>query len=488
MSRQTRRHEARQRAKGVPDEGRVVWQPQGADPSRGGPAIDYATWALVTIVVGAWVVGRVDPAAASLFSAIYIVSGLLLGLVSPMAGGVLVIALIPYRGASEAIPFGTAEFMRATPIWGGVARLLWDRWGPRRDVRANGGAQNPPTLLVVAALAAILLAPLQRLTATALGTFTAANQNVDMLGILGTQSLLYGAWIYASHLRREQVTTLLKALAASLTLAMVVAILAWQEFTPVSLFAFDGRVFGRLASLGYPTPTAMGVAIALPLAAGALWSWSRRAAVALFAFGALIIILTESRGPLLALGAAIALLLISVRGVKVRTALALGAVSIAALVALVVNRYGSDFNQLLKGRLPNIESDVDRITSWVAGVQTALQYPLTGGGWFSVRFWNEGQLGANNVNLSHNLILQGLADGGFPLGAAIATVVIGSVVLMIRNRRYIPLPWRMAVVALLVCGLWDMPQLRAFGALLGGISLGLVARAAPSREPGSPQD
>ena len=212
------------------------------------------------------------------------------------------------------------------------------------------------------------------------------------------------------------------------------------------------------------------------------------AAKILRAFGALIIILTESRGPLLALGAAIVLLLTSVRGVKVRTALALGAVSIAALVALVVNRYGSDINQLLKGRLPNIESDVDRITSWVAGVQTALQYPLTGGGWFSVRFWNEGQLGANNVNLSHNLILQGLADGGFPLGAAIATVVIGSVVLMIRNRRYIPLPWRMAVVTLLVCGLWDMPQLRAFGALLGGISLGLVARAAPSKEPGSPQD
>lgn len=488
MSRQTRRHEARQRAKGVPDEGRVAWQPEGADPSRGGPATAYATWALVTIVVGAWVAGRFDPAAAPLFSAIYMVSGLLLGLVSPMAGGVVVIALVPYQGAGEAIPFGTAEFMRATPIWGGVARLLWDRWGAGRAARANGGALYPPTLLVVAALAAILLAPLQRLTATALGTFTSSNQNVDMLGILGTQALLYGAWIYASHLRREQITTLLKALAASLFVAMVVAILAWQEFGPLSLFAFDGRVFGRLASLGYPTPTAMGIAIALPLAAGALWGWSRRAAVALVTLGVLIIILTESRGPLLALGAAIALLLVSVRGIKVRTALGLGAASIAALVALVVNRYGNEIDQLLKGRLPNIESDFDRITSWIAGLQTALQYPLTGGGWFSVRFWNEGQLGANNVNLSHNLILQGLADGGFPFGVAIATVVIGSVVLMIRNRHQIPLPWRMAVVILLVCGLWDMPQLRAFGALLGGISLGLVARAVPVKESGSPQD
>ena len=488
MSRQTRRQEARQRAKDAPKDGRVAWQQEGADPSRGGPATTYATWALVTIVVGAWVAGRFDPAAAPLFSAIYMVGGLLLGLVSPMAGGVVVIALVPYQGAGEAIPFGTAEFMRATPSWGGVARLIWDRWGLGRAARANEGALYPPTLLVVAALAAILLAPLQRLTATALGTFTAANQNIDMLGILGTQSLLYGAWIYASHLRRDQITTLLKALAASIFVAMVVAILAWQEFAPVSLFAFDGRVFGRLASLGYPTPTAMGVAIALPLAAGAVWGWSRRAAVALVTLGVFVIIFTESRGPLLALGAAIALLIISTRGLKVRTVLALGTVSISALVALVVNRYGDQIDQLLKGRLPNIESDFDRITSWIAGVQTALQHPLSGGGWFSVRFWNDGQLGANNVNLSHNLILQGLADGGLPLGAAIATVVIGSVVLMVRNRRQVPLPWRMAVIVLLVCGLWDMPQLRAFGSLLGGIALGLVARSVALREPGAPQE
>lgn len=488
MSRQTRRQEARQRAKEI-----AVRQSQGPDRTRGESAANYVAWSLALITVGAWAVGRFDATAAPLFSAIYIVGGLLLGLINPVAGGVVGVALVPYQGAGEAIPFGTAEFMRATPIWGGVTRLLWERWRPGRDTQfsENLGLTRqhlPPTPLVVAALAAILLAPLQRLTATALGTFTAANQNVDMLGILGTQSLLYGAWIYASHLRRDQITTLLKALAASIFVAMVVAILAWQEFAPVSLFAFDGRVFGRLASLGYPTPTAMGVAIALPLAAGAVWGWSRRAAVALVTLGVFVIIFTESRGPLLALGAAIALLIISTRGLKVRTILALGTVSISALVALVVNRYGNQIDQLLKGRLPNIESDFDRITSWIAGVQTALQHPLTGGGWFSVRFWNDGQLGANNVNLSHNLILQGLADGGLPLGAAIATVVIGSVVLMVRNRRQIPLPWRMAVIVLLVCGLWDMPQLRAFGSLLGGIALGLVARPVALREPGAPQE
>jgi O-antigen ligase len=102
--------------------------------------------------------------------------------------------------------------------------------------------------------------------------------------------------------------------------------------------------------------------------------------------------------------------------------------------------------------------------------------PLTGGGWFSLRFWNDRELGRANVNLSHNIILQGLSDGGFPLGIALAIIVIGSAVLMIRYWRSIPTEWKVAATVLLVCGLWDMPQLRAFGSLVGGIALGLVSR------------
>jgi len=44
----------------------------------------------------------------------------------------------------------------------------------------------------------------------------------------------------------------------------------------------------------------------------------------------------------------------------------------------------------------------------------------------SVRGWNDSELGSRNVNLSHNMVLQGLADGGVPLGVALATVVLGS--------------------------------------------------------------
>ena len=93
-----------------------------------------------------------------------------------------------------------------------------------------------------------------------------------------------------------------------------------------------------------------------------------------------------------------------------------------------------------------------------------------------MRLWNDGELGRANVNLSHNIILQGLSDGGFPLGIAAATIVLGSLFLAVKHWRSVPLPWRLAAVAVLVCGLWDMPQLRAFGALFAGFSLGLVAR------------
>jgi hypothetical protein len=47
---------------------------------------------------------------------------------------------------------------------------------------------------------------------------------------------------------------------------------------------------------------------------------------------------------------------------------------------------------------------------------------------------------------------------------------------MIRYWRSIPTEWKVAATVLLVCGLWDMPQLRAFGSLVGGIALGLVSR------------
>ena len=94
----------------------------------------------------------------------------------------------------------------------------------------------------------------------------------------------------------------------------------------------------------------------------------------------------------------------------------------------------------------------------------------------SVRGWNDRELGSANVNLSHNIFLQGVADGGVPLGVAVGTVLISSVRSAWRRRHEVPVYWIAAATALLVCGLWDMPQLRAFAAVMGGLALGLVSR------------
>lgn len=72
-------------------------------------------------------------------------------------------------------------------------------------------------------------------------------------------------------------------------------------------------------------------------------------------------------------------------------------------------------------------------------------------------------------------------------------MVIGSVILIIRHWRTIPISWRMVAIAVVICRLWDMPQMRAFGALIVGLALGLVAQpaqppAATSATPGTPAE
>jgi hypothetical protein len=55
-------------------------------------------------------------------------------------------------------------------------------------------------------------------------------------------------------------------------------------------------------------------------------------------------------------------------------------------------------------------------------------------------------------------------------------VVITAIVGVWRLRDRLSPAWIAAAVALLVCGIWDMPHLRTFGAAFGGLALGLVSR------------
>jgi hypothetical protein len=82
---------------------------------------------------------------------------------------------------------------------------------------------------------------------------------------------------------------------------------------PPELDPFEIQVRDRLSALGYPTPTGIGLAIALPFAFAAGWRrhWLLGAGVGALIVGA--IVLTGSRGPLLAVAAG-AVVAVLVRG------------------------------------------------------------------------------------------------------------------------------------------------------------------------------
>jgi len=351
--------------------------------------------------------------------------------------------------------------------------LLVDRVRARGS---NSAPWAPDARLVGAAVLVMLLYPVTRITGD--GTEWAPSSRLldDALFLMGAPVAMYASWVATSHLPRVAINRLMGMIPFTLACALVVAIGTWAGITLLDPFAFKGIVYGRLGALGFPTPTGMGIAIALPIAVGALWSRSHRAAVLLGLLGVATIVLTESRGPLLALAtAAIAVALLS-RGIQRRYIVGGAVLMFSAISILLLVRYPDLLQKLSHLRLPRLKGDEYRILSWVASIQIAIAHPLTGGGWMSVRGWNDGELGGKGVNLSHNIVLQGLADGGILLGGAVFTVIAGSLRSAWSRRKAIPVYWIGAAVAVLVCGLWDMPHLRSFGAVMGGVALGLVAR------------
>ena len=435
---------------------------------------DRTSLLLLAVAVGSWIASHFVPngGLAALLGITWACSGVLLGWRVPAAGALLALATAPFISGPLVQPI--AEFLRAVPIWGSFARLITDRLIAGRYA-PDGFAPN--AVVTLGAVAGIALFPLTRITAQAAGHGSASSVFVEMFVIAGGASVFFASWIVASHLSRADIDRVIRALPIPFAAAVATALLAWLSVPIVSNFAFDGITFGRLSGLGFPTPTAMGLAVATPLVVGTLWSRSRVAAIGIGAAALLAIALTESRGPVLALiaGSLVALI---VRTGTLRSInkfwLAAGGVGVfGALAAVLLSRYGSD---LAEGRLPELGGDSDRVTSWLASFQVALQNPILGGGWTSVRFWSDGELGGRNVNFAHNLVLQGLADGGLPLGLAMLAVVITAIVGIWRLRDRISPAWIAAAVALLVCGIWDMPHLRTFGAAFGGLALGLVSR------------
>ena len=429
------------------------------------------SWLLAILTVSLWVGAHLLGSYSYIAGVGYVVIGILLGLSNPGLGTMITVALVPFYGGE--MSQGLGELVRAAPVLGSAIRLLVDRVRARGS---NSAPWAPDARLVGAAVLVMLLYPVTRITGD--GTEWAPSSRLldDALFLMGAPVAMYASWIATSHLPRVAINRLMGMIPFALAIALVVAIGTWAGITLLDPFAFKGIVYGRLGALGFPTPTGMGIAIALPLAVGALWSRSHRAAVLLGLLGVATIVLTESRGPLLALAtAAIAVALLS-RGIQRRYIVGGAVLMFSAISILLLVRYPDLLQKLSNFRLPKLKGDEYRILSWVASIQIAIAHPLTGGGWMSVRGWNDGELGGKGVNLSHNIVLQGLADGGILLGGAVFTVIAGSLRSAWSRRKAIPVYWIGAAVAVLVCGLWDMPHLRSFGAVMGGVALGLVAR------------
>ena len=429
------------------------------------------SWLLAILTVSLWVGAHLLGSYSYIAGVGYVVIGILLGLSDPGLGTMITVALVPFYGGE--MSQGLGELVRAAPVLGSAVRLLVDRVRARGS---NSAPWAPDARLVGAAVLVMLLYPVTRITGD--GTEWAPSSRLldDALFLMGAPVAMYASWIATSHLPKVAINRLMGMIPFTLACALVVAIGTWAGIVVFDPFAFKGIVYGRLGALGFPTPTGMGIAIALPLAIGALWSRSHRAAVLMGLLGITTIVLTESRGPLFALAvAAIAVTALS-SGIQRRYIVGGAVLIFSAISILLLVRYPDLLQKLSHLRLPRLKGDEYRILSWVASVQIAIAHPLTGGGWMSVRGWNDGELGGKGVNLSHNIVLQGLADGGILLGGAVFTVIAGSLRSAWSRRKAIPVYWIGAAVAVLVCGLWDMPHLRSFGAVMGGVALGLVAR------------
>jgi hypothetical protein len=430
-----------------------------------------ARWDVVLLAVAAtfWLLGHV-PAIASLAIPVWIFSGLALGFLQPWFGLLLTIAVVPFLGG--AIDPQNGEVLRVVPIFGSAARVVLDRFVLLPNL---GGIRKsgPPWWVVGAGIAAIALYGY-----TAVTGFFAVGQNQAFLDsglhwVAGGPMALMAAWIAASHLVAGRDRALTNVVLGTTLVGCVLALVAWAGVPGVDLITFPGIVAGRLAALGYPTPTAMGIATALPLAMVAAWRFRPWLASVIIGLALVTMILTWSRGPLIAIGVGTVLAVLASGRVERRLRIAGLAVGAVSLIALIAVRYGTNVDAVVQAITGGSGEDVDRVNTWIAAISITIANPLVGGGWRSLERY--GDFAQRQIAYAHDIILHGFAEGGLPLGIANGTVILYSAWQVWRHRHAMA-PYLIAAVAIfLVCGFWDIPQVRGYAAVMGGIVLGMAA-------------
>jgi hypothetical protein len=450
--------------------------PSGSSPRRIADlqltfaARQLVTWkfGLALVALLGWFGGHLA-AVSDVAIPLWVIAGLALGLWSPRAGLVVTILVVPYAGGVVDPP--QAELLRMVPILGGAARIAWDRLRGDRTDLAPGG--------VVVGLGFVLIG-LYALTA-----FTAflGDPNAERLvlaalpWLLGGPIALVAAWLIGAHDGRLPDSPILDAVLVSTLLACLFAFAAWAGVPWTDPFAYPADFYGRLSAFGYPTPTGMAVAIALPFAVVAAYRRHVVLAAVVLAIGLGTVAATGSRGALLALTAGAFVAAAASGRLTPRVAVAGAVIAIVGAVGVLAVRYGATPDPLGGALAQMIGTDTLRAQSWWAAILITVRNPLLGGGWNSLSRFHDFDLGG--IGASHNMVLAGFADGGIPLGLAFCAVLFYSILTMWRNRRTIA-PYAMAAATtLLVAGLWDIPNLRSYAAVMGGLALGMVARSAP---------
>lgn len=456
----------------------MILEREGLSEAQHKLAAQFIDALLVASAILTWLGSHVFLQAAGLLGTCYLVVAIIIGLRNETLGLCLAIITVPFTGTLLVMgngDFGVLEFMRSAPIWGAlirtVTRFLRPGWSQK-----NFAEMRLRVFITGAALVAIFLAPLTRITAQHLYALDQTGLLTDMLGILGTQSIFWATWILAANSKDGAVTHITTAVTVSTIIAVLLSLLAWVGIINNLTILFPPEVFGRLSTLGFPTPTGMGLAIALPVAIAALYKVHRPSAFLLTSAGVASITLTQSRGAFIAFSLALVIYILASKTFPRKLLIAATVTLAIASVGLLLIRYGDELNQILAGQLPDFLGDRYRVESWIAAFPIALSSPLTGGGWASIAHFNDGYFDARGIGFSHNMILQALSDGGFPLGAAVGAGLIGSTLLIWKQRKVIHPAWIAAAIAIMVSVFWDLPQIRAYASLYGGLALGMASR------------
>jgi hypothetical protein len=435
-----------------------------------------ARWdfALAAVAWLSWFLGHFAGPIADVAIPAWVVLGMALGLLRPRFALVVTVLVVPYLGG--AVDPGLGELLRVVPILGAAIRVATDRLQGQRSDGAPRGE------IVVIAIVAAGLFLLTAFTAYLQTPYAEPLVLAALPWLLAAPVAFMATWMAGAHPGELPDDVIVDAVLVATVVACLFALVAWAGAPWTGPFAFPVDVTGRLAALGYPTPTGIGVAIALPFAVAAAGRRHLLAGAAVMAVGLLTVVLTGSRGPLIALGVGGLVAFAASGRLTARLFLAGFGIAVVAAGALVAVKYGTDPEQIAGAVAAVNVGDAYRVESWRGAIEMTLRNPLAGGGWRSLSQVPE--FGSVGLASSHNMILNAFADGGLPLGITFGVVVLYSTVTMWVNRRRIA-PYAIAgATALLITGIWDIPNIRSYGAVMGGLALGLVARALS--DPASP--